>query len=109
MANDAAVTSAAPHRGVFRRAVEALREILSAERERWALWLPATFGAGIGLYFTAPSEPPYWLGPAIAAAALALALIGRRHALVVLPAIAIAAAGLGAAGAQWRAHRVAAP
>jgi len=30
---------------------------LLEERERWALWLPVAFGAGIGVYFALPAEP----------------------------------------------------
>ena len=43
---------------------------LVAERERWALWVPVGVGTGVGLYFWLTVEPPFWLGPAIAAAAM---------------------------------------
>ena len=31
---------------------------LEAEQDRWFLWLPVLFGAGIALYFALPAEPP---------------------------------------------------
>jgi competence protein ComEC len=46
--------------------------LLDAERSRWMLWLPVALGLGIAIYFELPSEPALWLGPALAAAALAL-------------------------------------
>ena len=87
----------------------ALAEKLGAERERLALWLPVAFGIGIGAYFALDREPASWIGPAVALAALAVAVSGRRSPLWVILGIAIAAAGLGMAAAQWRAQWVAAP
>lgn len=36
---------------------ENIKQNLSAERERWLLWLPVFFGLGIGTYFSLPFEP----------------------------------------------------
>jgi len=82
---------------------------LAAERERWVLWLPAFFAAGIGLYFLLPSEPPPWSG-AIAALLLLgpLAVQRRRPWLRLLLGLLLAVA-LGFGAAQWRAQQVAAP
>ena len=51
---------------------------LTAERDRWPLWLPVMLGAGCGLYFALPFEPvPVWgwtalvLGLGLAAVAIA--------------------------------------
>ena len=79
-----------------------------AQRDRWALWIPVLFGAGICVYFALPAEPVLWSGPAILAVALAAVAAARRPALrLVLVGVAFAAAGF--ALAQWRAHSVAAP
>ena len=44
-----------------RRLVTWLLNELDQDRERWILWLPVAFGAGIACYFALPSEPPVWL------------------------------------------------
>ncbi len=82
---------------------------LAAERERWVLWLPVALGAGIGLYFALPVEPPRAVGPAALAAAVIATVLGRKvwHARIV--AMALLAVSLGFAVAQWRTHDVAAP
>lgn len=82
----------------------------TAERERWGLWLPVAFGAGIAVYFALPWEPPTWLGAAGLALAVApaLALRGRRGGwMAAVLLLAVVCAGL--AAAQWRSLQVAAP
>ena len=37
--------------------IGAIARNLEAEQERWFLWLPVMFGAGIALYFLLPVEP----------------------------------------------------
>ncbi len=86
-----------------------VRDRLLVERERWALWLPVGFGAGIGAYFRLTSEPPLglaWL-PAILLAVALIAL--RRHGPVAawLAGALMIAGGFAAAG--LRSDRVAAP
>src|SRR5258708_25986107 len=72
----------------LRRAAPALRDAALAERERWALWIPALLRFGIGFSFMLAVEPPGWSGPAlICATGLAVGL-ARRHAAVLLPGIA---------------------
>lgn len=91
-----------------------LRDLLAAEQDRWVLWLPVFYGAGIGFYFLLAREPPDWLGPTAAVAAgLGLAVFAVvRHrlvpafAVILLPALLLLA-GFGIA--QWRAQAVAAP
>ena len=39
---------------------EKIKETFFAERERWLLWVPVLFGAGIGIYFLLPREPSLW-------------------------------------------------
>jgi competence protein ComEC len=71
-----------------------------AERERWALWVPALLGSGIGLYFMLTVEPPASSGPAAVACAVLLALLARRRAALLLPALAGLIAAVGFADAQ---------
>ncbi|MEQ8604042.1 MAG: ComEC/Rec2 family competence protein [Marivibrio sp.] len=75
----------------------ALIEAFAAERDRWALWLPVLFGAGIGLYFASPVEPPPGLGLG-AAVAGAVAFWAARRAggtLSLILAASLLAGGLG--------------
>lgn len=92
--------------------------MLVAERERWILWVPVFFGAGVALYFSLPSEPALW--PWLVAAFLCLVaafVLRRRPAAGEQPGAMILAAGVvalalvfaGAAVATWRAQSVAAP
>ncbi|MGQ0675332.1 MAG: hypothetical protein ACT4N4_04505, partial [Rhodospirillales bacterium] len=71
-----------------------------AEREQWALWLPVAAGLGIALYFSLPSEPPGWAGPALALLGVAAAWLGGRSRLTwFLSGWMLALAGLGFAAA----------
>lgn len=89
-----------------------LRRLLSVfidQRDRWALWIPVLFAAGIAVYFTLTFEPRPEVG-AIATAALTAAVL----AVWRLPAWRIAFLGValvaaGFAVAQWRTHSLAAP
>lgn len=82
---------------------------LTAEQDRWFLWVPVLFGAGIAVYFRLPQEP--LLLPAIlpAAAAFALWLAWRRGAAALCLGSAVLAVCLGLAGAKVRSDLVAAP
>ncbi|MFZ1103673.1 MAG: competence protein ComEC, partial [Hyphomicrobiaceae bacterium] len=62
---------------------------LEAEQDRWFLWLPVLFGAGIALYFALPSEPPVLVALMPALAALALHLTGPRTGLAGLATAAL--------------------
>jgi competence protein ComEC len=101
--------------GILRAAPAALAArlaaALAAEHERWILWLPVLIGAGIGLYFSLPVEPPPWLGPAALGVALAGCIAFRRAAgSPAYLALLLAAASLaGFAAAQVRTAAVAAP
>lgn len=88
-------------RGVWGR----LGETVAAERDRWLLWLPVSLALGIGLYFSVTAEPPWWLGPAALAAALALLPVARRRTWSYLAGLALCALSLGflvAQTATWR-------
>ena len=86
-----------------------LRAAFADEGERWILWLPVFFGAGIGIYFALPSEPPPWLGGLAFAGALAVGAMGRRWPALVLIMAALGTAAAGFTIVQWRTAAVAAP
>ncbi len=96
-------------RGGIPRLIEAVAETLAVERERWVLWLPVAFGAGIAVYFALPAEPPLWLGAAVTLAVAACAGLGRRRAVVLVALLGIGAATAGFTVAQWRTAAVAEP
>jgi len=83
-----------------------------AQVDRWPLWTPVAFGAGAATYFGLKSEPALWLGGAITAAALLLAVIayrwGRSHALIVATTL-LAFATAGFANGSLATHLAAAP
>jgi competence protein ComEC len=83
----------------------ALTRNLEAEQERWFLWLPVMFGAGIALYFLLPVEPWTLAAalPAVAALAVHLAL-GRGGGVAALLAVA-----LGMAAGKLRTETMRAP
>ncbi|MDH3967421.1 MAG: ComEC family competence protein [Rhodospirillales bacterium] len=86
-----------------------LKREFEAERERWLLWLPVVFGAGIGVYFSLLVEPPLWLGVAGLGALAAAGLLAWRRPGLWLTLIALGALAAGFAAAQARTHFVAAP
>lgn len=85
-----------------------LHGMFVAERDRWILWLPVALGAGIGLYFGLPYEPPKLAGLGTLAAFLLLAGVFRNVWPVRLALLALIAFALGFVVAQWRTHDVAA-
>src|ERR1700749_1324332 len=58
--------------------LRACRDAPLAERERWPLWLPVGFGAGIGIYFTLPVEPSVVVGATVGLVGLAIAVLSAR-------------------------------
>ncbi len=95
--------------GGIPRLIAAVAKTLAAERERWVLWLPVAFGAGIAVYFALPVEPPLWLGAVLTLAVAATAGLGRRRAALLVALLGIGAAAAGFTVAQWRTEAVAAP
>src|SRR5579862_4063799 len=94
-----------------RRLPRAFCNALLEERERWTLWLPVAFGAGIGVYFALPAEPGRAFVLALlcwsfAAAAGPMALSGT---LLRACGIGCAALLLGFCAAKFRSDWVAAP
>jgi competence protein ComEC len=68
---------------------------LAAEGERRLLWLPVSFGAGIGVYFLLKLEPPLWPGLVAAFAGATLAFLGRRNPVCCEAALAFTALAAG--------------
>jgi len=82
---------------------------LEAERDRWALWIPAGFATGIGSYFALDREPTVWLGAAVLSLAVTAAVLGRRRPGILLASLVVAVFSAGFAVAQFRTASVAAP
>jgi competence protein ComEC len=91
------------------RLLAAIARQLEAEQERWFLWLPVLFGAGIALYFALPSEPPTLVALMPAVAALALHAAGPRTGTVGLVTAALLTVALGTGAAKLRTETVRAP
>jgi competence protein ComEC len=83
----------------------------TAERERWALWLPAGLATGIAIYFALPTEPGFALGIGLGLAGvllgIAAALSPEAWLRVLLAALASVSIGFGAA--KLRTQLVSAP
>ena len=87
----------------------AIADQLAGERDRWAPWLPAGLGAGIGLYFALPFEPPPWLGPAAVAAVSGFGYLSRKRPALLMLSLGLGLIFTGLSVAQWRTISVAAP
>ena len=86
-----------------------LAATLAAERERWVLWLPVAFGAGIGVYFALPEEPRPWAGAAAVLLCLGGVLTAWRRPGLRLMVLGLLAVSAGLALAELRTRQVAAP
>jgi len=91
------------------RLAAALAARLEAERDRWALWIPAGFATGIGGYFALEREPAAWLGAVVLGLAVTAGILGRRRPGLLLACLALAVVAAGFAAAQFRTASVAAP
>jgi competence protein ComEC len=88
-----------------------LGEQVTAQTDRWMLWLPVAFGGGCAAYIGLRQEPEGWWLFLGAAVATALAWAARRKGWVAanLVAVMIAAFACGLATAKVRQWRVDAP
>ena len=82
---------------------------LEAEQDRWFLWLPVLFGAGIALYFFLPAEPTTLVAVLPLVAALVLHAFAKRHGPGVLVTAGLLALACGVAAAKLRTEAVRAP
>lgn len=91
-------------------AVAWLERTLAAESDRWFLWLPVLFAAGIMAYFGLHREPEGFAVSALAAGALGLCLLIPRRSAIGLAAIGIVGAvSFGFVAAKLRTELVRAP
>jgi len=86
-----------------------LLRVLTAQRDRWALWIPVLFGAGIADYFALTVEPAWWAGAGATATFTVAMVFGWRAPAWRLAFFACALMAGGFTAAQGRAHAVAAP
>lgn len=93
----------------MRRLGTRLLDVFAAEQERWFVWLPVMFGAGIALYFWLPSEPGLIVALAAILLAVALRAVWRYGAAAMLVGGALGAAAAGFTAAKLRTDWVAAP
>lgn len=84
-------------------------DLLSEESERQALWLPVAFACGIGVYFSLPFEPPFFLTLCASALVLFLSFDCRRSPKPFRASLFLTAFALGFAAAQFRTLDVSAP
>lgn len=91
------------------RVLSGLITRLEAERDRWFLWLPVFYGAGVGFYFSLPTEPGFLASLMAVPAALVAWLVFRRGSLVVVTVAAALLVALGFAAAKVRTWWVTAP
>jgi competence protein ComEC len=82
---------------------------LEAEADRWFLWLPVLFAAGILTYFALVTEPDARIPAALVLAAAGLLLTARRAPLGLALGGAFLAFALGFATAKLRTEMVRAP
>jgi competence protein ComEC len=86
-----------------------LDRLFQIEHGRFALWVPALFAGGIGVYFALPSEPPLPAAAALCIITLALRLTLRGTAVGLLLSGAVCCIALGFFTAKLRTELVAAP
>lgn len=91
------------------RAGRRLAALAGAEGERWVLWLPVAFGAGVSLYFWLRQEPVWWGGLAAVGGAVILLLAVRRRFALAGVAMALLMVAAGFLVAQAHTARMAAP
>jgi competence protein ComEC len=96
-------------RDALRSPLSALALSLEAEQERWFLWLPVLFGAGVALYFALPTGPSTSNALLPVAAALALLLAGKRQWPGALITAGLLALACGVAAAKLRTESMRAP
>jgi competence protein ComEC len=92
-----------------RRLGTAFLETLATEQDRWFVWVPVMFGAGIALYFSLPTEPAHLAAVAALLLAVVLRVIWRAGAAAMLIGGALAATATGFAAAKLRTDWIAAP
>lgn len=93
----------------MRAAPAALARALDTEADRWFLWIPVLFAAGIGVYFWLEREPSPLVAPGAIVLAATLCLLTRRIPALWLASAALLCAALGFADAKLRTWWVSGP
>ena len=83
--------------------------LLDAERDRWILWAPLFFGAGIAAYFSLNIEPEGWVGPICTVTALSVAIYYRHIQAVNFDMLTYALFSAGFSNVKFRSDRIKAP
>ncbi len=91
------------------RAVRSVVRLVELESDRWFLWVPVFFGAGIGLYFALPVEPAVYSIIVALCITLSLSIAARNSAFVWSVCVACFCASLGFTDARLRTLSVAQP
>lgn len=86
-----------------------LAALAEAEGQRWVLWLPVAFGAGVSLYFGLMREPDRWIGLAACGVCAALLLVLRRRFALFGAVMVLLMMAAGFMVAQGHSARVEAP
>jgi competence protein ComEC len=94
---------------LLHRAALLLARLIEDESDRWFLWVPVFFGAGIGLYFSLPSEPTFYSIIAALCITLSLCVATRKKPFLWTISVACFCASLGFADARVRTLSVAQP
>jgi competence protein ComEC len=96
-------------RGLVFAILDASARLLEAEQDRWMLWVPVLFAAGILTYFALADEPALRLALALVIGALGFCLALRRAPLGLCIGGAALAFALGllspSSAPRWCAHR----
>ncbi len=79
------------------------------ENDRWFLWVPVCFAAGIGLYFALPAEPDLYAIIAALIITLSLCIATRRIPLFWVISVAFLCMSLGFADISFRTYSVTQP
>ncbi len=91
------------------RVVMSVARLVELESDRWFLWVPVFFGAGIGLYFALQVEPAVYSIIAALCITLSLSVATRSSAFVWTLCVACFCVSLGFADARLRTLMVAQP
>ena len=95
--------------GLMARAAAQAARALEAESDRWFLWLPVLFAAGIVTYFALNAEPSLRVAASLVLAACGLLLLVRHRPLGLALGAACLAFALGFTTAKLRTEQVRAP
>lgn len=77
------------------------------ERPRLFPWLAVAMAAGVLVFFNLPGDPPWYAGPVLALASVALVALAWRIAAARAAAVALMACCAGFGSAQWATQRAA--